>query len=80
MGKTVTFSNVGCKFLDDQDQVTAFAEKHGSLYHLKTNKKSQEVLNAAVSENKERLWHRRFGHLNEQSLQKLVKKGVSEPI
>ena len=29
-----------------------------------------------MSENKERLWHRRFGHLNEMSFQKLVKKNL----
>lgn len=74
MGKTVSFSNIGCEFTDDQDNVTAFATKQGSLYHLKINRKYQESVNAAISESKERLWHRRFGHLNEQSLQKLVKK------
>ena len=36
--------------------------------------KSQESVNVAQVENNERLWHRRFGHLNEQSMQKLVKK------
>ena len=28
----------------------------------------------AQSKNNERLWHRRFGYLNEQSMRKLVKK------
>ena len=28
----------------------------------------------AQGKNNERLWHRQFGHLNEQSMQKLVKK------
>ena len=73
-GKTVTFSKRGCEFSNDQGQVTAFATKQGSFYHLKLSGKSQEYMNAAVSEHKERLCHRRFGHLNEQGLQKLVKK------
>jgi hypothetical protein len=30
----------------------------------------------AQSENKERLWHRRFGHLNEQGMKRLVKKDL----
>ena len=34
----------------------------------------------AQSENKERLWHRRFGHLNEQSMQKLVKKELVDQL
>ena len=31
-------------------------------------------MNVAQNENRERLWHCGFGHLNEQSMQKLVKK------
>ena len=41
-----------------------------------TSRKSQENASVAQSDNKERLWHRRFGHLNEQSMKKLVKKDL----
>ena len=73
-GKLVTFSRRGCEFSNDRGQTTAFATRQGSLYHLELYKRSLECVNAAVKENKERLWHRRFGHLNEQSSQKLAKK------
>ncbi len=72
--KTVTFSRKGCEFLNSCGQTIAFATKQGSLYHLELCRKSQESVHAVQKENKERLWHRRFGHLNKQSLQKLVKK------
>ena len=32
------------------------------------------------ADNKERLWHRRFGHLNEQSMQKLVREGLVDQL
>ena len=35
-------------------------------------------MNVVKKENKERLWHRRYGHLNEHSLQKLAKKELVE--
>ena len=34
-------------------------------------------LNIVENEGKERLWHRRYGHLNESSLQKLVNKELT---
>ena len=73
-GKSVTFSKKGCKFSNDSGQTTAFATKRGNLYHLEVSRKTKESINTALEENKERVWHRRFGHLNEQSLQKLAKK------
>ena len=73
-GKSVTFSKGGCEFSDHSGQTTAFATKQGSLYHLELCGKPQESVHAVQKESMERLWHRRFGHLNEQSLQKLAKK------
>ena len=72
--KRVTFSKNGCEFSNEHGQITAFATKQSSLYHLELCRKSQESVYAVQKESKERLWHRRFGHLNEQSLQKLMKK------
>ena len=72
--KHVTFSKNGCEFSNEHGQITAFATKQGSLYHLELCRKSQESVYAVQKESKERLWHRRFRHLNEQSLQKLMKK------
>ena len=73
-GKTVQFNSSGCKLLNEKGKAIAFAEKHGSLFHLKVNRESQGSINAVQRQNKENLWHRRFGHLNEQSMQKLVRK------
>ena len=42
---------------------------NGNLYHLEHCSKSQSVI--VVDKNsKDRLWHRRYGHLGEQNLQK----------
>ena len=54
----------------------ALCVREGSLYYLNCTMKSQESVNVAQEGSKERLWHRCFGHLNEQSVQKLVKKDM----
>ena len=73
-GKTVHFDDSGCEFRNESGQVIALGAKQGSLYYLKFTRKLQESANVTQSKNNERLWHRRFGHLNEQSMRKLVKK------
>ena len=73
-GKTVCFDELGCEFRNDRGDTIALGVRQGSLYYLKFAMKSQNSASVAQSENKERLWHRRFGHLNEQSMEKLVKK------
>ena len=37
---------------------------------------SLQSLNLVKDKGKEKLWHRRFDHLNKQSLEKLAKKGL----
>ena len=54
-------------------KVIAFATRVGNLYCLEFCRRTQQ-LNVVEKEGKERLWHRRNGHLGEQSLQKLAKK------
>ena len=78
--KCATFSKKGCEFSNEYGQITAFATKQGSLYHLELCRKSQESVYAVQKESKERLWHRHFGHLNEQSLQKLMKKELANQL
>ena len=73
-GKTVHFDDSGCEFRNERGEVIAFGVRQGTLYYLKFARKSQEKANVAQSKNNERLWHRQFGHLNKQSMQKLVKK------
>ena len=73
-GKTVHFDDDDCEFRNDTDEVIALGVRDGSLYYLKFVRKSQNETNVAQVRDKKRLWHRRFGHLNEQSMQKLVKE------
>ena len=73
LGKTTKFYNTGCEILNESNKVIAFATKVGSLYFLEVCRKPQQ-LNLVEKKNKERLWHRRYGHLSECSLQKLAKK------
>ena len=70
-GKSVKFVTTGCEFLNDKNEVTAFATKQGSLYYLEVCRNSAFTVE---SRGKQRLWHRRYGHLNAESLKKLVKK------
>ena len=75
MGKTIEFYNSSCEFVNSSNETIAFATKQGSLYYLEfLRRKSQESVNTAQTGNKERLWHRRFGHLSEQGMQKLARK------
>ena len=51
----------------------ASSSKTGDLYFLNLSKDHQS-LNVSADKNKERLWHRRYGHLSEHGLHKLAKK------
>ena len=55
-GKTVKFTKTGCEFLNNKEEVTAFATKQGSLFYLQV--KSHEKACAAQQGSKEKLWHR----------------------
>ena len=79
-GKSVYFDDSGCKFVNEASETVALGVRQGSLYYLKFARRSQEGVYVAQTENKERLWHRRFGHLNEQSMQKLVKKELVDQL
>ena len=73
-GKTVKFDKTSCEFINKKNQRVAFATKVGGLYHLEFCQHSRQGVNLVKEKGKERLWHRRFGHLNKQSLEKLAKK------
>ena len=47
--------------------------KTGSLYYLNCEPLANPQINAVSDVANEKLWHRRFGHLSERSLHKLVK-------
>ena len=74
-GKTVDFDDSACEFRNEEDEVIAFGSRRGTLYFLKCTVKSRECANV-TQENTKRLWHRRFGHLCEQSMMNLVKNDL----
>ena len=55
--------------------MVAFATRVGNLYHLEYCHKTQSA-SVANSANKEKLWHRRYGHLGEQNLKQLAKDNL----
>ena len=63
-GRVVKFLEKECQFINSQKQVIARASRHGSLYLLDCGSGEQRYA-AKVSVN---LWHKRYGHLNAQSL------------
>jgi hypothetical protein len=75
-GKATKFSKSECEILNENHRVIAFATRVGSLYFLELCRNPQ--VNVVEKDNKERLWHRRFGHLGEKNLRKLAKTGLVE--
>ena len=69
-GLVLNFSRQSVEILDEQRQVVGIANRVGSLYHLEFCRKQQA--NVADKSGKERLWHRRYGHLGEQNLKNLA--------
>ena len=64
-GKTTKFDNSGCEIRNKNEEEIGFATRVGNLYYLEYCRNAQKM-NAAVA-NKERLWHRRYGHIGEQN-------------
>ena len=71
-GKITKFDKRGCEIMNAQKKVIGFATRVGNLYYLEHCHKPQSVNNAS-SNNQEKLWHRRFGHLGEQNLCRLAR-------
>ena len=65
-GKTTRYNKSGCEIL----KVVAFATRVGNLYYLEHCSKNQKL--NVTEESKERLWHRRYGHIGEQNLKNLA--------
>ena len=75
-GKTVKFNKTRCEILNGQ-KIIGFATHVGNLYHLEYCRKSISA-NVADKRNKEKLWHRRYGHLGEESLKRLARDKLVE--
>ena len=74
-GKTTKFDKDGCQIINNDKKVIAVAKRVGNLYYLEY--KRNQSINVAV-QSKERLWHRWYGHLGEQSLTKLANGALVE--
>ena len=76
-GKTAEFDGARCLILGTNRRIIAAASRVGSLYYLEctkpTSEKSQASVADAQQESKAYTWHRRFGHLGLQNLQKLAR-------
>ena len=70
-GKTTRFDSSGCEIVNKDGKVIAFATRVGNLYYMEYCRKAQWINVAEKS--KERLWHRRYGHIGEQKLQRMAK-------
>ena len=68
-GKTAVFDGRNFEIRMDDGRVVATGSRHGSLYHLSLENEHVTYTAGSASED---LWHRRYGHLGEQSLKKLV--------
>ncbi len=72
-GKIIKFDEDGCQILTS-DKVIAKGIRCGSLYYL--DYKADPRANVARQESKESVWHRRYGHLGVQNMQKLVRDNM----
>ena len=71
-GTTVEFDEEQCHIRNSSGEVVASGMCQGSLYYL-TVVSNQAALTVGTQND---VWHRRYGHLNEQSLKKLVADGM----
>ena len=70
-GKIMKFVSSECAILDGNQRIVATARLIGSLYHLNVID-GREVVNTAVTDSNEVLWHRRYGHVGFRNLEILA--------
>ena len=72
--KIIEFDESGCQVLDAKKKLIAAGNRAGSLYYLNCLSSRNEQATVADQETKESIWHRRFGHLGIQNLQRLARE------
>ena len=72
-GNTVRFGETHGEFTNRQGEVLAVASKAGGLYYLNCEPLYDRVNVSSDQQSKEKLWHRRFGHLGMRNMNKLKK-------
>ena len=74
-GKSFTFTETCCHLLDEKQNVVATGSKVGNMYYLNCIDEQGTTHTATICSSgdiKEKIWHRRFGHLGMKNLQKLA--------
>ena len=83
-GKSFEFHQSYCNIVDEKFGVIATAMKRGNLYYLNCAgsqlcKENHTAMKCdSDKETKESIWHRRYGHLGAQNLEKLSKEQMVE--
>ena len=78
-GKTVTFDEDGCHILDESQKLIVNAKRVGNLYYLSyvdSGHHANPTVESSSVASKEVTWHKRYGHLGVQNLQKLAKENL----
>lgn len=79
LGMEVTFGRDGARFVK-QSEVLCTASRRGRLYELDVELKQPESAMAGKMENELSLWHRRYGHIGNTNLLKLIRSDMVEGI
>jgi len=73
-GKVTKIDDDGCQIQNSKQEVIARATRLGSLYYLDC--KADPQANMVQQDVKVSIWHRRYGHLGVQNLQKLARDSL----
>ena len=75
-GKVVEFSETSCQILDANRKPITVATRVRNLYYLNclTDRQQAHAADNQNQQTKEDMWHRRYGHLGVQNLQRLAKE------
>ena len=81
LGKSFQFKGHMCYINDTKRGIIGTATKYGNLYYVNCTIVKDKQHHAAMkcgnnAQTKEDLWHRRYGHLGEQNLERLAKENM----
>ena len=76
------FDEDGCHIFDENQKPIATAIRVGNLYYLNCARahKANATSEDPKQESKEVIWHKRYGHLGVQNLQKLAMTKISTSV
>lgn len=73
-GHEVRFTNNGCKVITKDKEVIATGNHVDGMFQLKTS--NHKALAGKAQENQVQMWHKRFGHVNNDILKKMASGAV----